>query len=375
MIGAVLQMANAAATSRGFPRVTSAIVIGVDYDCAAKVTLLMFGADGLPALVVKLARRPASEPALVCEHETLTRLWSARARGVTAELPRPLGLERVAGRLALISTVVPGTALTIGYYTPGHVRRPGLVARDFELAGSWLARFQRETRSATAVLGADAFEEWIRPTVERYRAEVGWSGWESSLLSDRLPRLCQLLAGTAVPVVAVHGDYAPGNILLTGGRVTGVIDWELGRSAGLPFSDLFKFAVSYGSYLDRASPTAGGTPAGHPGWARARDRWGAIPGWTNGTGIMYALFGSGWFPDLVRSFLLDHLRRLAVPPAALLLFLPAFLAEQALALEHPDYRGGYRGLLRLLSKDGAQGWSLRAEAAGAGLPRRAEVGT
>ena len=31
-----------------------------------------------------------------------------------------------------------------------------------------------------------------------------------------------------------------------------------------------------------------------------RDRWGSTPGWTNGTGILYAFFGSGWFPELVR---------------------------------------------------------------------------
>lgn len=360
MIGAVRDMASAVAASLGLPPVTSAIVIGVDYAPAAKVTLLLFGADGKPRLVAKLARHAESERTLVAEYDALTNLWSVGARTVTAELPRPLTLERVAGRMVLLSTAVRGTALTTGYYTPGHVRRPRLVAKDFALAGTWLDRFQRETRSGTATLGQDAFDEWIRPTVARYRAEVGWSSWESGLFTDRLPSLCDLLSGTSVPVVAVHGDYAPGNILLASGRVSGVIDWELGRGAGLPFSDLFKFAASYGSYLDRASPAAGGTPAGHPGWSRARDRWGAVPGWTNGTGIMYALFGSGWFPDLVRSFLLLHLRRLAIPPATVQLFLPVFLAEQALALEHPAYRGGYRALLRLLWEDTAAG-RLRLE--------------
>jgi hypothetical protein len=350
MIGAVLDMANAVAANPGTARVTGAIVIGVDYAPAAKVTMLLFGADGTPRLVAKLARRADGERALAAEHDALAGLWSDPARTVTAELPRPLALARVAGRLALLATAVPGTALTAGYYTPGHVRRPALVARDFALAGAWLDRFQRDTRSGTAALGPDAFGEWIRPTAARYRAEVGWDDWESWLFTDRLPGLCGKLGGIRVPVVAVHGDYAPGNILLRDGQVSGVVDWELGRDAGLPFSDVLKFAASYGSYLDRASPADGGVPAGHPGWAWARARWGAFPGWPNGTGVMYAFLGSGWFPDVVREYLREHLRRLAIPPAAagdtVRLFLPVFLAEQALALEHPAYRGGYRALLR-----------------------------
>jgi len=70
---------------------------------------------------------------------------------------------------------------------------------------------------------------------------------------------------------------------------------------------------------------------------------------------MYAFFGSGWLPDLVRSFLAEHLRRLAVPATAAQLFFPVFLAEQALALEHPSYRDGYRALLRLVWTESAAG--------------------
>jgi Phosphotransferase enzyme family len=354
MIGAVRDRINAISASRGLPRVTGGIVIAVDYAPAAKATLLLFGADGRPCLVAKLARCPETEPVLVAEHTALLDVWSTRPASITAEMPRPIALECVAGRLVLLSTALPGTPLRTRYYSPGHVRHPGRVAADLAVAGSWLARFQEETRSETITLGPETFDEWIRPTFDRYRAEVGWSGWESGLL-DHLSDLCAQLSGTRVPVVAVHGDYAPGNILLDSERVSGVVDWELGRGAGLPFSDLFKFAASYGSYLDRACPPARGVLAGHPGWSQARDRWGSTPGWTNGTGILYAFFGSGWFPELVRSYLSEHLRRLGVPPAATQLFLPVFLAEQVLALQQPAYRNGYRALLRLLWEEGASG--------------------
>lgn len=363
MIGAVRDRANQIGTDLGLPQVTGGLVIGIDYAPAAKVTLLLFGPEGVPLLVAKLARRKEAERALVAEHDMLAGLWSSRGRLITADVPRPLALEHVAGRMMLLSTAMPGTPLKIRYYTPGHVRRPDLVAQDFALAGEWLARFQQETRSGTVTLGPDAFDEWIHPTLRRYQAEVGWSGWESGL-AGHLAELCARLAGTRVPVVGVHGDYAPGNILLDRDRVSGVVDWELGRRAGLPFSDLLKFAASYGSYLDRAAPPSRGAVAGHPGWSQARQRWGGTPEWTNRTGILYAFFGSGWFPALVRRHLTGHLRRLEVPPAAARLFLLVFLAEQVLALDDPGYRNGYRALLRMLCEQSTSGALSPLEAAG-----------
>lgn len=363
MISAIRDRANLIAMNLGLPQVTGGIVIAVDYAPTAKATLLLFGSDGLPLLAAKLARHAAGEQALRTEYDTLRSLWSARTRSVTAELPRPLALERIAGRLVLLSTAVRGAPLTVRYYTPGHVRDADLVAEDFATAGAWLARFQAETYGTTVTLGPEMFEEWIRPTLDRYRAEVGWSGWESGLL-DHLSNLCALLSGVRIPVVAVHGDYGLGNILLESGRVSGVVDWELGRPAGLPFSDLFKFATSYGSYLDRACPPARGAIAGHPGWARARDRWDVTPGWTNGTGILYSFFGSGWFPELVRRFLSDHLRRLGIPPATSQLFLQVFLVEQVLALQQPTYRNGYRDLLRRVCRESASGRLCSLEVVG-----------
>lgn len=363
MISAVRDRANEVAASLGLAQVTGGIVIGIDYAPAAKVTLLLFGPDRLPLLVAKLARHPAGERALQAEHQALADLWAAQGdRGITTELPRPLALERVDGHLTLLSTAVPGMPLKVRYYTPGHVRHPRLVAADFAHAGAWLARFQQQTRSGTETLGGEAFARWIAPVLCRYRTEVGWNHREARL-ARHLSELSGRLSGTRVPVVAVHGDYAPGNIMVTGDRVSGVVDWELGRRAGLPFSDLFKFAASYGSYLDRAAPLSRGAVPGHPGWAQAHTRWGGTPGWTNRTGILYTFQGAGWFPELVRRYLDEHLRRLGVPPPAARLFLLVFLAEQVLALDDPAYRNGYRALFQLFGQQSEAGQLRTAGAA------------
>jgi hypothetical protein len=363
VIPAICDRLNALGPRLDLPPLRGGLVIGLDRDPATKVTLILFDEDGRPAAVAKVPRQTSGAQALLAEHAVLLDLQTLPLPTVADELPRPLLLERIGGRVVLVATALPGSPLSVDYYHPGHVQSSDLVAEDFRLAGSWLARFQQETESGGVILGPQAFDDYVRPTFARYRQTIGWSTWEEELL-DRLALVCHELAGVPVPLVAVHGDYAIGNVLVNRGRVSGVVDWELGRRVGLPFSDLFKFAASYGSYLDRAVVPRHGALPGHPGWAKARERWGAFADWANAMGFLYAYFGRGWFPDLVRAFLLGHFGRLGVPAAASALFLPTFLAEQAMVLENPVYRQGYRSLLSTLWNEGDTRWIRELEAAG-----------
>jgi hypothetical protein len=57
---------------------------------------------------------------------------------------------------------------------------------------------------------------------------------------DRLEReLGVVLAGTTVETATVHGDYWPGNLLVTddGSRVTGIVDWDLAAHGAPPLCD------------------------------------------------------------------------------------------------------------------------------------------
>ena len=103
------------------------------------------------------------------------------------------------------------------------------------------------------------------------------------------------LAGHRTPQSVVHGDFWPGNLLIERGRVLGVIDWESARLAGTPARDLARFVTSYSLYLDRHT-RPGRRVAGHRGLHAAR--WGA--------GVEYAIDGTGWYPDLARSFVMTR---------------------------------------------------------------------
>lgn len=347
MITSIGQALDRRAPAVGIPKIRSGVVLGPDRDPAAKVTLLLFGPGRRPVAVAKTTRGERESGLLEHEYDTLVALARSGLPRTYAQIPRPLLLDRIDNRVVLVTAAVPGVPLLVRYHSPGHVRSPRHVGADLAMAGRWLARFQHDTaqdgRDCQEAYGAHADAVFAR-----YRAAHGWGSAEQQLSTD-LRALAASLSGVRIPMVAVHGDYCIGNVLTTGSAVTGVVDWELGQGRGLPFTDVFKLAASYASFLDRAVPASRHGLSGHPGWGRARDRWGATSSWPNLIGFLYAFKGSGWFADIVDDYLADAYERLGVPPQAGELFLPLFVAEQATTLADPVYRRGYRDLLRILA--------------------------
>lgn len=344
----------------GAAPISSAIVIGIDRAHSAKVTSLFFDAEGRTAAVAKIARTETADPALAAEHAMLCQLQS---RGGVPEAPRPFALERVGGRLVLLESPVAGTPMTVGYYTPGHTSDRDRVAADFAAAFGWLRSFQQRMSGGSVVVDAPAIDEIIGPVARRYRASIGWSTAEAELFDAVRDRANELI-GTRLPLCARHGDFWMGNLLVSGESVVGVVDWELGVSAGYPFGDVYKFPNSYGFYLDRARPTADGRVRNHPGREDAQGRWRRFGAWPNLIGFGHAWFGEGWFPELVRRAVSDHLEAMSVPAAANAVFFPLFLAEQAMTLDVPAFRSGYRSLLNAFQEERSASWLWCDRAAG-----------
>jgi hypothetical protein len=324
----------------------SGLVLGMDRDPLAKVTLLLFDDLGRLCAVAKIARDHRSEPALEQEYAALCHLACSPMAGLRGDVPTPLLLDRVGHRLVVVTTAIPGTPMTVGYYTPGHVSDSVAVRRDFDTAGGWLAQFQSAT-ATTVALGDELFPQHIKPVLARYRRRVGWSDWEAEAFAD-LEEDSRALPSIPVALGVVHGDYAIGNILVDGEALAGVIDWELSRPTGVQMSDVLKFAASYSSFLDRAAPPRAGVMRGHPGWRPAQQRWLSPSGWANLTGFMYGFYGEGWYPDLVRTFVSRHAARLGLPPAAVPVLMRTFVVEQATVLANRTYARGYQELLHVL---------------------------
>ena len=139
----------------------------------------------------------------------------------------------------------------------------------------------------------------------------------------------------------MHGDFWPGNLLVAGDRVGGVIDWEAAQADGLPTRDPARFVLSYALYLDRHTRPGRRVP-GHRG-LRAGE-WGA--------GMAYAIDGNGWFPRQAHGFLADVLRPLGLPPACHRDVLLAELCGIAAEADQPDFAWRHLLLFGRLSQEG-----------------------
>jgi hypothetical protein len=334
---------------------TGAILLGPNKIESGKVTFIFFDRGGRPAVVAKVARSEEGEAALRAEGSILEFFRSLGCRAVTDHAPQPLALDRIGGRLVLIMAPLVGDPMVTSYHRPGHTSDPGRVGGDFDAAGGWLQRFHRETLSSADQLDSDTFVRWIGSVFERYRAEVGWSSEEDALF-DAIGDRARKLRGSVFPLTGIHGDFWMGNVLMEGGRVRGVLDWERARFAQVPCSDIYKFPTSYGFYLDRASSRFDSEVPGHSERKDHVDRWSRYGSWRNLVGFGYTYFGHGWFPQLVRRYIADQLNSLGIPLAANGLFFPMFLAEQAMALDVSDFRKGYRSLLLAFAAERESTW-------------------
>jgi hypothetical protein len=337
------------------PPLAGALLIGNGKAPSSKVSFLFFDGRGEPAVVAKVARNDVAERALGDELQALEAVRATGAPSVLDGAPTPMGLERVDGRATLMLTGLAGRPLYAAYHTPGHTSDARIVAADFTAAADWLARFQRETAAGAARVGPEFVRSFVDPVLARYRRDVGWDDVEDAFFADVGERL-RALDGTPIPLAASHGDFWMGNLLLEGGRVTGVIDWEVAGVARTPFRDLYKFPTSYAFYMDRAWPGRGGAVPGHPGREDAGGRWRRFGDWPNLLGFGHAFFGEGWFPELVRRWVDRQLGELGLPAEVNAAFFPLFLAEQATALDVPEFRDGYRSLLHALAAERSQTW-------------------
>jgi aminoglycoside phosphotransferase (APT) family kinase protein len=310
------------------------VVVGSSKDPNAKITLLLICPER--RRVVLAVKVPTTDrAAAVVEAEARMLLELAEiAPELGASVPRNVGTIEFRGRPGLVMTAVRGRPMMTSYGRRGHTSDARRVAGDFSAAGRWLAELQRATAMQRAPLDMNG---GVALALESRFAE-------DDRIGDDLERLATIhtrLARSTAPRTAVHGDFWFGNVLLSDGAASGVVDWEAGQTSGEPVRDLVRFALGYALSLDwRTKP--GRRVAGH---AQLRaGTWGA--------GVDYALDGFGWFPDIVRRFLQAGLARLGAAPEAWRDAALAGVAEVAALTDHPGYARSHLELFRRLAGHG-----------------------
>jgi aminoglycoside phosphotransferase (APT) family kinase protein len=269
------------------------VVLGASKDPNAKVSVLLVSpVTGRAELVVKVATTDAAGLAVERERRTLDAVRALLPDSLLATLPCPLELLELDGRPAMVATAVSGRPMTVSYLQRGHTADRGCVASDLETASAWLGAVHDATATSPGPIRLAG--ELSSPLFRRYPDEPA-RGQVSAALAEIDARL----STACTPRTVVHGDFWFGNVLLEDGRLPGVVDWESADTSGEPVRDLARFAISYALYLDHRT-RRGRQVAGHAG-LRAT-------GW--GAAVEFALEGTGWFPELLRGFLENGLRRL-----------------------------------------------------------------
>jgi aminoglycoside phosphotransferase len=312
---------------------SAAVLIDGSRDPNSGVTVLMVPADE-PGVAVKIATTARAAAIIAGEARLLVALGRRRLRRVGPTLPRHMGVFDADGMLAVAASMLPGIPLSTGYHAFRHFARSGRVRADFAAAENWLAALHSDSMAQRAPITL------LDGVAERITARWPDDTTARQLGAALVPVAARLAAATT-PRTVVHGDFWAGNVLVTRGTVTGVVDWACGELSGEPLRDVARFALSYSLYLDRHT-RAGRPVAGHPG-LRA-DGWGA--------GIRYAIAGEEWFGRLVHDFVAGALARLGAPPRLWRDVMLAGLAEVAATADHPEFAAHHRELLlRLIRGD------------------------
>jgi hypothetical protein len=97
-----------------------------------------------------------------------------------------------------------------------------------------ITELQARTRSVVAV-ETGTLDRWIREPASHVRDVV--RGTHRAALDTAAARLVEALSGRAVARAWAHGDYNQTNVLLDGGRVSGVVDWTEAEPDGLVGAD------------------------------------------------------------------------------------------------------------------------------------------
>lgn len=305
---------------------TSVVLLSGSRDPNAKMTLILLDAYG-PAFVVKVPTTPRAEVAVRNEANALAALTGMSLGPLSTTLPRPIGCVSHAGSTALLSTALRGTPMAVNYHGWHHTARRRHVEQDFAAAADWLSDLQTRTRGPDEPISL--ITDVMAVLRRRFRSHPSLAAAIGAVESAAVR-----LSGYATARTVVHGDFWFGNLLLDGGRITGVVDWESCVINGEPLRDVARFVVSYALYLDRHT-RAGARVRGHHGLRAGR--W--------GVGVEHLLAADNWFSEVAQNFLTLQLGQLGVPPDRWRDVVIGGLADVAATADDPDFAANHLQVL------------------------------
>lgn len=223
----------------GLPAPAALSVLGIRGSIrSGRATFLVFAGGREPAFTLKLLRNPAKREQFDNEETTLIALRDVPS--IARKVPRVVKSGVLGGVRYLLETYLSGRTMNAELGRDG-LPAPGPTASLFGAVREWLIALARETDAGNSARNPQLESEILLRPFTEYEEIFEPRGAEKELLYSARAAL----ASSALPLRRAHGDFCRQNILMAGGRISGVIDWELSRAAEAPLFDLFTFLVNF----------------------------------------------------------------------------------------------------------------------------------
>ncbi len=184
---------------------------------------------GAAQLIVKIPLCPWAKEALESHARVVTRLAADSRLGAWFELLPEIRCEGAAGELNyVVEGLLPGRPAS-------SILTSGNGGQALRAAATAIAGIHEQT-ARTLCVDEAVVDAWVWRPIRSVGAALpapGRSDWRSDALERIGDNVFAALDGRDVAVAWVHGDYWPGNVLVSedGSRVTGIVDWSLAEPA------------------------------------------------------------------------------------------------------------------------------------------------
>lgn len=193
--------------------------------------------------VIKLPQTQAAVTSLRQQSAILTMLRAdPRLREWSVLLPVLWAKGDLAGQYYAVEQMLPGLDARRVLSNPATCRQIQMAA------ASAIGELHRRTAASVAI-DAGLLARWIDEPLALIRevsAAFSPAAGHDVAIKRLTEELYNALTGRMLALSWVHGDFVPGNILVTpdGSRLVGIVDWELARPNDLPLLDLLQLFLS-----------------------------------------------------------------------------------------------------------------------------------
>ena len=223
----------------------------ISVDQARAVVEVGLAGSGAGEAVLKISRNPAAARVMERERKLLSQLRAdPRLDQLLSILPDELSWGRMGEAAFVVERVLPGLDGRTLLDDPIRTTRMQSAALD-------VAAVLHGRTARIVTVDPDLTNRWIDEPLRQIaslRAMYPWVALHASALKRLGEMLREPLLGRRLAVSWVHGDFFPGNLLMSpdGSSVRGLVDWDLAAADDIPVLDAMQLVIGTNLIRDRS---------------------------------------------------------------------------------------------------------------------------